>query len=31
MLDHRGLWDLFDYPDWISVEGRFAGSGGEQK
>jgi 2-methylisocitrate lyase-like PEP mutase family enzyme len=25
MLDHRGLWDLFDYADWLSVEGRFAG------
>lgn len=23
MLDHRGLWDLFDYPRWMEVEGRF--------
>lgn len=26
MLDHRGLWDLFDYPRWLAVEERFTGS-----
>ena len=30
MLDHRGLWNLFDYEDWLSVEGRFTGTGGGQ-
>lgn len=24
MLDHRGLWDLFDYPDFIALESRYA-------
>jgi 2-methylisocitrate lyase-like PEP mutase family enzyme len=24
MLDHRALWDLFDYPDFIALEGRYA-------
>ena len=24
MLDHRGLWDLFDYPEFISLESRYA-------
>jgi carboxyvinyl-carboxyphosphonate phosphorylmutase len=24
MLDHRGLWDLFDYPDFIELESRYA-------
>jgi 2-methylisocitrate lyase-like PEP mutase family enzyme len=23
MLDHRGLWDLFDYPNWTALEDRF--------
>lgn len=24
MLDHRGLWSLFDYADWTELEARFA-------
>ncbi len=24
MLDHRGLWDLFDYPQWTELEDRFS-------
>ena len=24
MVDHRGLWDLFDYSEWTELEGRFA-------
>jgi len=24
MVDHRGLWDLFDYSEWTDLEGRFA-------
>lgn len=24
MLDHRALWDLFDYPAFIELEGRYA-------
>ena len=27
MLDHPGLWTLFDYADWLSVEDRFTGPG----
>ncbi len=27
MLDHPGLWNLFDYADWLSVEDRFTGPG----
>jgi 2-methylisocitrate lyase-like PEP mutase family enzyme len=23
MLDHRALWDLFDYPQWTALEDRF--------
>ena len=23
MLDHQGLWSLFDYPEWTSLEARF--------
>jgi len=23
MLDHRALWDLFDYPEWTALEDRF--------
>jgi len=26
MVSHRGLWDLFDYPQWTELEGRFSGS-----
>ena len=29
MLDHRGLWDLFDYDDWLAVEARFGGGTGD--
>jgi 2-methylisocitrate lyase-like PEP mutase family enzyme len=25
MLDHRGLWDLFDYDDWLATEARYNG------
>jgi 2-methylisocitrate lyase-like PEP mutase family enzyme len=28
MLDHRALWDLFDYPDFIALESRYAGRSG---
>ena len=24
MLDHRALWDLFDYPEWTKLEERFS-------
>ena len=24
MLDHRALWDLFDYPEWTALEERFS-------
>lgn len=24
MLDHHGLWSLFDYPEWTALEARFA-------
>ncbi|UOD50003.1 isocitrate lyase/PEP mutase family protein [Orrella daihaiensis] len=24
MVDHRGLWDLFDYPAWTDLERKFA-------
>lgn len=24
MVDHRGLWDLFDYPAWTALESRFS-------
>lgn len=24
MLDHRGLWNLFDYPQWTRLENRFS-------
>ena len=24
MLDHRELWDLFDYPRWVETEGRLS-------
>jgi 2-methylisocitrate lyase-like PEP mutase family enzyme len=24
MLDHRGLWDLFDYPEFIALEARYS-------
>ena len=24
MLDHRALWDLFDYPQWTSLEEKFS-------
>lgn len=24
MLDHRQLWDLFDYPRWVETEGRLS-------
>lgn len=24
MVDHRGLWDLFDYPGWTALEQKFA-------
>jgi 2-methylisocitrate lyase-like PEP mutase family enzyme len=26
MLDHRALWDLFDYPEFVALEGRYASS-----
>ncbi len=29
MLDHRGLWDLFDYDDWLAVEARLGGGEGD--
>ncbi len=25
MLDHRGLWDLFDYPAFVAAENRYTG------
>lgn len=24
MVNHRGLWDLFDYPQWTELEGKFS-------
>lgn len=27
MLDHRALWNLFDYPQWIALEDRYSGKG----
>lgn len=30
MLDHRGLWNLFDYPDWIALESRYTENGPEE-
>lgn len=27
MLDHQGLWSLFDYPEWTTLEARFTDRG----
>ena len=27
MVDHRGLWNLFDYPGWTALEERFTSDG----
>lgn len=27
MLDHRGLWNLFDYPEFIELEGHYTSKG----
>ncbi|SAI42121.1 carboxyvinyl-carboxyphosphonate phosphorylmutase [Bordetella ansorpii] len=29
MLDHRALWNLFDYPQWTALEDRYSGKDGE--